>query len=136
MVCCQYNMHNQTHLVFRYSTFRKMHYTGWSESLCAPYDYNKIVRCPETFWSPCRNTRVVFFFFFNLSIKKQERFFQQDTALRTQRAVQLLPMWHFLGGVHWLVLLLITISDTRWLTCGDVSQIAFLGVQFTHAQRH
>ena len=28
-------------------------YTGWSKSLCAPDDYNTIVRCTETFWSPC-----------------------------------------------------------------------------------
>jgi hypothetical protein len=26
--------------------------TGWSKSLCAPDDYNVIVRCTETFWSP------------------------------------------------------------------------------------
>jgi len=27
--------------------------TGWSKLLCTPYDYNKIARCTETFWSPC-----------------------------------------------------------------------------------
>ena len=27
--------------------------TGWSKSLCAPDDYTVIVRCTETFWSPC-----------------------------------------------------------------------------------
>jgi len=27
--------------------------TGWSKSLCAPDDYKTIVRCAETFWSPC-----------------------------------------------------------------------------------
>jgi len=30
-------------------------YTGWSKILCAPDDYNTIVRCTETFWSPCIN---------------------------------------------------------------------------------
>jgi len=28
--------------------------TWWSKILCAPDDYNTIVRCKETFWSPCR----------------------------------------------------------------------------------
>jgi len=28
-------------------------YTGWSESLCAPDDCVVIIRCTETFWSPC-----------------------------------------------------------------------------------
>jgi len=28
-------------------------YTGSSKRLCAPDDYNTIVRCTETFWSPC-----------------------------------------------------------------------------------
>jgi len=27
--------------------------TGWSKSLCAPDDYSTIIRCTETFWSPC-----------------------------------------------------------------------------------
>jgi hypothetical protein len=27
----------------------------WSKSLCAPDDYNTIVRCTETFWSLCIN---------------------------------------------------------------------------------
>jgi len=27
--------------------------TWWSKSLCAPDDYNTIVRCTENFWSPC-----------------------------------------------------------------------------------
>jgi hypothetical protein len=27
------------------------------KSLCAPYDYNTIVRCTETFWSPCINLK-------------------------------------------------------------------------------
>jgi hypothetical protein len=27
--------------------------TGWSKILCAPDDYNTIVRCTETFWWPC-----------------------------------------------------------------------------------
>jgi len=29
--------------------------TWWSKSLCAPDDYSTIIRCTETFWSPCRS---------------------------------------------------------------------------------
>jgi len=33
-------------------------YTGWSNIVCEPDDYNTIGRCTETFWSPCTyNTR-------------------------------------------------------------------------------
>jgi len=35
----------------KYST-----YTGWSKSLCGPDDYNTLVSCTETFWSPCTST--------------------------------------------------------------------------------
>jgi hypothetical protein len=35
------------------------HTRGWSKSLCAPDDYNTIVRCRETFWSPCVYQRAV-----------------------------------------------------------------------------
>jgi len=28
-------------------------YTGWSKSLCAPDNCIVIIRCTETFWSPC-----------------------------------------------------------------------------------
>jgi len=29
------------------------YYTEWSKNLCAPDDYSTIIRCTETFWSPC-----------------------------------------------------------------------------------
>jgi len=27
--------------------------TGWSKRLCAPDDYNTIIRCTQMFWTPC-----------------------------------------------------------------------------------
>jgi len=39
--------------MFHYpSCGRNIQCTVWSKSLCAPDDYNTIVRCTETFWSP------------------------------------------------------------------------------------
>jgi hypothetical protein len=36
----------------------QLHSTGWSKCLCAPDNYNTIIRYTETFWSPCINQNV------------------------------------------------------------------------------
>jgi hypothetical protein len=36
----------------------QLHSTEWSKCLCAPDNYNTIIRCTETFWSPCISQKV------------------------------------------------------------------------------